>query len=124
MTRQRIGVRRRVTKDELTENVIDELVQRIGMTDPNCELSMKTRKAKVDSSQIDDGDFERIMNGNIVNGQIILRFPNFCVTERWNLYLSDQLDCLLSFTMLLKFMYNLHKKNVCFRFKGGSLCNI
>ncbi|VDK82843.1 unnamed protein product [Litomosoides sigmodontis] len=60
---QRIGVRRRVAKDELTENVIDELVQRIGMTDPNCELGMKTRKAKVDSSQIDDGDFERIMNG-------------------------------------------------------------
>ncbi|CAG9534836.1 unnamed protein product [Cercopithifilaria johnstoni] len=61
--RQRIGVRRRVTKDELTENVIDELVQRIGMTDPNCELGIKTRKPKVDSSQIDDGDFERIMNG-------------------------------------------------------------
>uniref|UniRef100_A0A1I7V8P8 CBR-FRL-1 protein n=1 Tax=Loa loa TaxID=7209 RepID=A0A1I7V8P8_LOALO len=63
MKRQRIGVRRRVTKDELTENVIDELVQRIVMTDPNCELGMKTRKPKLDSSQIDDGDFERIMNG-------------------------------------------------------------
>ncbi|VDM20122.1 unnamed protein product [Wuchereria bancrofti] len=63
MKRQRIGVRRRVTKDEVTENVIDELVQRIGMTNPNCELAMKTRKPKLDSSQIDDGDFERIMNG-------------------------------------------------------------
>ncbi|KAL4003297.1 hypothetical protein ACH3XW_7025 [Acanthocheilonema viteae] len=63
MRRQRIGVRRRVAKDEQTENVIDELVQRIAMTDPNCELALKTRKPKVDSSQIDDGDFERIMNG-------------------------------------------------------------
>lgn len=66
MRRQRIGVRKRVTKDDLTENVINELVQRIVMTNPNCEVSMKTRKPKVDSSQIDDGDFERIMNGNFV----------------------------------------------------------
>nr|CDP93282.1 BMA-FRL-1 [Brugia malayi] len=39
MKRQRIGVRRRVTKDE---------------------------KPKLDSSQIDDGDFERIMNGKTI----------------------------------------------------------
>uniref|UniRef100_A0A915PKL7 Formin-like protein n=1 Tax=Setaria digitata TaxID=48799 RepID=A0A915PKL7_9BILA len=63
MKRQRVAVRRRVTKDELTENVIDELVQRMVMTDANCEAVLKTRKPKVDSSQIDDGDFERIMNG-------------------------------------------------------------
>ncbi|VDK71360.1 unnamed protein product [Onchocerca ochengi] len=41
MKRQRFGVRRRMTKDELTENVIDELVQRIVMTDPNCEMGLK-----------------------------------------------------------------------------------
>ncbi|VDN01429.1 unnamed protein product [Thelazia callipaeda] len=61
--RQRIGVRRRMTKDELSENVIDELAQKIVMADLNCDSSVKPRKTKLDSSQIDDGDFEKIMNG-------------------------------------------------------------
>ncbi|VDN24558.1 unnamed protein product [Gongylonema pulchrum] len=69
-------------KGELTEDVIDELEQRLIMVDAENELRTKTRKTKLDSSQINDGDFEKIMNG-LKEGAYVT-FDNAQNTKRYS----------------------------------------
>lgn len=97
-TRRGNVVLRQKLKRNDDEDVITELEQRLKMVNGNgVARSTKKTKSKFDSSQINDGDFEKIMNGKLLSAEAAKKISESFMSDEYFYTRVNMIKILVNF---------------------------